>query len=291
MYGTLLVGDVIMVNKLAYGARLGFPSDNPIRFPGYSEVSRNDIVCFNYPNEHQHGISDRTVMVKRVIGVPRDVVELVDGAVVVNDDTLEEIPLQAFEYHVRMDIKKPDSLFNSLGIVTGSKISNHNDWLISATSTAAAELEKDERVLYMERWRKELAPDKIFIFPFSSEFPWSPDNFGPIWVPGEGDTIELTPKNLELYNSVIRDHEGHITQEDDDGNITIDGDVKTSYIVEQDYYFVLGDNRHDSSDSRFWGFIPADHIIGKVGPIMFSYHNAGDGFGSVRWNRFFNLPN
>jgi len=125
------------------------------------------------------------------------------------------------------------------------------------------------------------------IFPHDARYPWNRDNFGPVIVPRKGDTIRLTLLNLCIYQRVIEVYEKkHLEVRQD--QILIDGVSATSYTFEQDYYFVLGENLHHSRDSRHWGFLPEDHIIGKPVLIWFSAtRSAGRPF-RIYWNRILN---
>ena len=131
------------------------------------------------------------------------------------------------------------------------------------------------------------------IFPHHESFEWTQDNFGPLWVPQKGATVDLTIGNLPLYERIITKYEGHDLQLKEvettvDGEtiktqkILIDGEETTSYTFAMDYYFMMGDNRHNSLDSRFWGFVPEDHIVGKALFIIFSKGEDG-----IRFNRLF----
>jgi signal peptidase I len=130
-------------------------------------------------------------------------------------------------------------------------------------------------------------PDPTQLFPHDPEhFPdWSIDNYGPIWIPKKGESVDLTSENIALYKRVIGSYEGHDLKINGD-EILIDGQVTSSYTFEQDYYWGMGDNRHNSEDSRAWGFVPADHIVGKPLFIWFSTKEGGITKG-INWNRIF----
>ena len=130
-------------------------------------------------------------------------------------------------------------------------------------------------------------PDSwMTIFPFSPDYKWTRDNFGPLWIPSAGATVELTLENLPLYERIITAYEGN-SLEQVDGEIYINGEKARSYTFAQDYYFMIGDNRHNSLDSRYWGFVPEDHIVGKPALIWLSIDGNKKFPHNIRWRRFF----
>ena len=130
-------------------------------------------------------------------------------------------------------------------------------------------------------------PDSyLTIFPFVESYRWTRDNFGPLWIPSKGSTVSLTLENLPLYSRIIRDYEGN-QLEVRDGVIYINSEPSDSYTFLQDYYFMMGDNRHNSLDSRYWGFVPEDHIVGKPAVIWFSTDRNKPFPSNIRWRRLF----
>ena len=129
-------------------------------------------------------------------------------------------------------------------------------------------------------------PDSwVTIFPFSPDYKWTRDNFGPLWIPSAGATVELTLENLPLYERIITAYEGN-TLDVVDEVIFVNGEKASSYTFAQDYYFMMGDNRHNSLDSRYWGFVPEDHIVGKPALIWLSIDGNKSFPKNIRWRRF-----
>ena len=127
------------------------------------------------------------------------------------------------------------------------------------------------------------ADSSLSLFPNAEGYYWSVDNFGPVHIPAAGEPIELTLENLPIYRRVITAYEGN-TLEVQDGRILINGQPATSYTPRMNYYWMMGDNRHMSQDSRFWGFVPEDHVVGKARVILWS---SDKDHGGIRWNRTF----
>jgi signal peptidase I len=124
------------------------------------------------------------------------------------------------------------------------------------------------------------------IFPHDTAYQWSLDDFGPLWMPYKGATIPLTLENLPLYKRIIEGYEGKSLSVRD-GEIFLNGEAVNEYTFEMGYYFMIGDNRHSSSDCRYWGYVPEDHVLGKPKFIWLSLDEDKRFLGKIRWNRFF----
>lgn len=133
----------------------------------------------------------------------------------------------------------------------------------------------------------------LSMFPNVNRAPyntWDPDNYGPVHIPAEGETITLTAENLPVYQRAIQVYEGNDLEIDADGTIRINGEATTEYTFKQNYYWMMGDNRHNSADSRFWGFVPHTHVVGKAVFTWLSMQNEQQhGESKIRWNRMFQL--
>ena len=126
------------------------------------------------------------------------------------------------------------------------------------------------------------------LYPLNGNMGWTCDNYGPIWIPAKGESIDLTLENLPIYERPIRVYEGNQLEVTPEGDILINGKKTTRYTFKMDYYWMMGDNRHNSADSRYWGFVPEDHIVGKPVMIWMSRNKDYSIFdGGIRWKRLF----
>ncbi|MEM6844659.1 MAG: signal peptidase I [Bacteroidota bacterium] len=310
MENSLLVGDFLFVSKMHYGARtpktpLQVPlthqniwgTDIPsyvdwiqlpqYRLPGFSSVKRGDVVVFNFPTEHQYPTDLKTNYIKRCIGVPGDVVKIEDRQVYVNNDVFPDPPGVQHRYTVKANQTINDRIFERHGVSEYSASPNQSTML--ATAEVVTEFEK---LSFVQEINPETASkDQVSpnIYPDPSVFPWNADFFGPLEVPAEGQQIELTEENIAKYEYVIKYYEGHDEVEKRDGKLFIDGEAVDTYTFKQNYYFMMGDNRHNSLDSRFWGFVPEDHVVGKAFFIWLSLDTSASFFKILRWRRLLNL--
>lgn len=251
MFATLKPGDLVMVQ----------------RWPVWTGLSRNDIVVFRDPLKDDLPMARRPLLVKRIAGMPGDRVELRRGVLLVNGNVVpgEVHATQAYLVRLRNE-RFADSLLLEVGLPTSIRQPGRAFVELPLNAELAARVEKLPYVISADHMGLAKAPQR-HIFPFSPRYPWNGDDYGPITVPRKGDTLHINVDNLPLYDRLISHYEGHELGVDR-SELRIDGYPLKDYIVEQDYYFVLGDSRHHSADSRYWGFVPADHITGRAGLLL-----------------------
>jgi signal peptidase I len=284
MEDTLMTGDFLMVSKVAYGARtpmtLGIPLTQItipgvslpwVRLPGFSEVKRNDIFVFNYPIE-VGPISAKTNYIKRAVGVPGDTLEIRDKILYVNgepEETIETLRRHHLVYARDRIRLSPSKVAEAGGEILQSD--GESLYLINLTPGGASTIEGWPEV---DSVRQFVLPQEVNEFqqrPFSfSKGFQNHDHMSPIVVPFSGQVIELQESTWSLYQEIVTRHEKNDV-EIRDGQFFLNGQPAQTYTIQQDYYFAMGDNRDDSEDSRFWGFVPYDHVVGKAWLIYFSW--------------------
>ena len=278
------------------------------RLPGISHVKRNDVVVFNVPprglNEGiDYPVDLKTNYIKRCVAVPGDTLVIKDKQVYTNGDALENHPQMQYSYLVTSDgpINERNLTKLELGPEDYSVYGRQEDgkfvYLMWLTAEKVAEIKK---LPYIKSIEEENKNEDDGLIPYSSYYDWSggtgkkysswsADSFGPLWIPKKGATISINDSTLAYYGTTIKlyDHNKDVKIEGD--KLIIDGKEVTAYTFKQNYYFMMGDNRHNSLDSRFWGFVPEDHIVGKAFFIWLSIDKNASFIHKIRWSRFFNL--
>lgn len=341
MERSLLVGDFLFVSKVNYGARIpmtpvAFPFAHhtmPItgtkaywegvqwkfrRLPGLSEIKRNDVVVFNYPQgdtvalEQQdvdyyqmvraegwaainsrytivsRPVDKRENYIKRCIGIGGDTISMSNGLVSVNGKPEKLKNTGEISYEVVF--KTPDvnpGVFEDLGFNISEDIRSTmtpNVYTFNGTSAMMEDVKKLDFVQSVKEFTAPATEREGDIFPYDKNRNWNVDNFGPIIIPKKGWTVKLDSATMPLYERSIRIYEGNKLEKSGNGWL-INGKPADSYTFKMDYFWMMGDNRHRSADSRYWGFVPEDHIVGKALFIWMSYDTNGSFFSKIRWNR------
>jgi signal peptidase I len=292
------------------------------RFPGFSDIKNLDVVVFNYPdgdtttlelgsnrsyyamckeagrdyvwaNYHvvSRPVDKRENFIKRCIGIPGDKLEIIDQKVYINGKELP-IPENAeFKYIVKTkgDVINPKTL-EKLDITDKENLPD-GSYLFALTESAAEKLKSFQSVASVE---KIMTPKGVLdqnLFPFDTTYKWNVDNYGPITIPAAGTTVKIDTSNICFYKRII-----DVYEENDlavkNGKIYINGKETSSYTFKMNYYWMMGDNRHNSADSRYWGFVPEDHVVGKAVFVWLSLDPNKSLFdGKIRWNKIFRFIN
>ena len=297
------------------------------RLKGLSKVERDDIVVFGFPHgdtilkaapmddyythvringraytEKMYGPivvrpnDKKDNYVKRCVAIAGDTLSVVNGKVIVNGVPQKDIEGIQNTYTVytngtninpkvmqKLDINPDDYYYDS---------SLPGYPALPLTQEAYKQVVAMVNVVEVRQnidvYPPEYPDSPIMLFPFSENYKWTRDNYGPIWIPKAGATTEINANNYHLYQRIITAYEGN-TFEVKDGKIYINGQQSNTYTFKQDYYFMMGDNRHNSLDSRYWGFVPEDHIVGTPAIIWFSTDKNKSFPSNIRWNRLFNF--
>jgi len=331
MENSMLIGDHLFVSKVHYGPRsprtliqfplahqdfwgTGIPSYSDIiqlptfRFPGLRKPRVGEPVVFNWPPDYKNGfpIDMKTFYVKRCLSTPGDTLQIINKQVYINGEQFDDPPNALTEYFVKTDRGVNQRFLREIGI-TDYYDENPNDpystnaepnytykgqrgFYMFTDAEKAAELAKlafiDEVI---EVFYEPGTPDDVLM---NEELGWTRDNFGPIVMPEKGMTISLSPDNIQLYGEVIKQYDHNNEVEIEGNTVRLDGEIINEYTFNQGYYFMIGDNRHNSLDSRSWGFVPYDHIVGKPLFIFWSVDrtnpNAGF-FERLRFSRILDL--
>jgi signal peptidase I len=295
------------------------------RLAGFGKIKRNDIVVFNFPNGdtiirnhpeiidyHQmkasmgeknfnewlkrnryelvaRPVDKKDHYVKRCVAIPGDSLQVKHCQLYINGTPAESFPGQEYSYTVVLKEQLSDKALSQLGLsVEDIRSAGKNQGVrgysnLVLTQKAYETLKSSSSVtsITLNESYGETG------FPFSNNYPWSIDNYGPIWIPKKGATVNIDTANICLYQRIIQAYEKN-TLEIKDGKIYINGVQTSTYTFAMDYYFMMGDNRHGSYDSRSWGFVPEDHIVGKPLLIWFSSDKDKSFPRNIRWKRLFN---
>ncbi|HET9502674.1 MAG TPA: signal peptidase I [Hymenobacter sp.] len=328
MEHSLLVGDYILVSKLAYGPRtpqtplqmpllfqrvpgLGWPSYSArvqlptYRLPGLGPVRRNDVLVFHVPHEQQHPADLRTHYLKRCVALPGDTFALRQGRVFVNGQPAPVAGAPQTSYFAEVANPSPElgqalharyiTDYTQPGGLPTPALDPETGRLGYALNCPAAVADSLRRQPYVQALRPT-SPRVAALFPDVADFRvsgirsavprrWQLDEYGPLPVPRQGQVVALSPANAAIYYKIIAQYEHNKEVTWLNGMVYQHGRPLTQYTIKQNYYFVLGDNRHDSEDSRFWGFVPEDHLVGKAVRVWLSLDPYAGWRHKFRWER------
>lgn len=243
-------------------------------------------------NKHEYGgidwrpVDRRENYVKRCVGLPGQTLEIKDRIIYLDGQPNKEPDKVQYNYIVDTAQDIPEELAHQLGIADADLgRPDRGRYVLPLTkATKEALLAHKEIVTNIQLLPQQ---DENSMYPLNGNKHWTCDNYGPIWIPAKGKSIDLTLENLCIYERPIKVYEGN-DLEVKDGKIYINGEVANSYTFKMDYYWMMGDNRHNSADSRYWGFVPEDHIVGKPLLVWLSLDPDRSLFnGGIRWNRLF----
>lgn len=297
-------GDTVVVDAYLAGhdyhallrqRAIGFAGGDPVAYEAdadrFNAMARKDW-------QRSHGIKARPVdkkehYVKRCVGLPGEDLSIVNRKLVINGN---EVPSPAglqFNYLVKLkreaDLNALKERFGLTDVDIQGK-GGGGTYFMALREDEAELLVDQNLVAEVQPYDPTSRRGTLDMYPNTNRFDfatWDLDNYGPIHLPAAGETIELTPRNVALYRRVIEAYEHHALAMNGD-KVYIDGEEATTYTFEQGYYWLMGDNRHSSADSRYWGFVPEDHVVGRAAFTWFSKMNeAQHGESGIRWNRMF----
>ncbi|TYB77061.1 signal peptidase I [Bizionia myxarmorum] len=276
-----------------------------LRLPGFQNIAQNDIVVFNWPvdtlynmyktadRNYYKPVDKKTNYVKRAVGMPGDSLEVRDGFVFINGKQ-NQLPDRAkLQFSYKVETK--NGPFDNYSLASRYNITDfpqyNQDYSMSyfagISDENLAKFKNHPNVKSIEPLKREKGERELSVFPHDPNYNWNNDFFGPLYIPKAGATVALNLDVLPLYKRAITEYENNELKVK--GNqIFINGELATNYTFQKDYYWMMGDNRHNSLDARSWGFVPFDHVVGKPVFIWMSWNTNGQGIKEkIRWERLF----
>jgi signal peptidase I len=283
MENTLQVGDFVLVSKLHYGARLPITLGLPftklyladlrlpyMRLPGFAAVSRGDVVVFNVPTE-DGAVDRKTHYIKRVVGLPGDTLSILNKIPHAGGTTLPLRPemKQRWRVYPAEGQAIPIDRLARLGVAQFAPPERRDDPVdFEGTAAVAAQIAQWAEIRDV---RSLVRGHGLQTRVFPADRGFTLDNYGPLYIPSAGDTLHLTEESWPVYGALLTRFENPPVVRLGEDRFAVEGQPASTYVVGQDYYFVMGDNRDSSLDSRTWGFVPGDHLVGKAVAIYFSW--------------------
>ncbi len=303
-----MVHDTIpVIRKKSY---LSSPQYPYFRLPGFQKIKRNDIVVFSWPidtvrffrdqskKSFYKPIDKKSNYVKRCVGIPGDSLSVIDGYVHINGQRTKLPNRAQLQFSYTGTTKGSNfnlqNLYNRYKAKPNEFRYNESQFIASGlTEEAASQFKHHPNVASVKRIIASKGQKDPSIFPNNGKVNWNSDNFGAIYIPEAGKTVKMDLKSFSLYRRIIEVYEGSEMGIDNKltangTQILLNGKPIKDYTFKQDYYWMMGDNRHNSEDSRAWGYVPANHIVGKPVFIWFSWDTNAKGlFNKIRWDRMF----
>lgn len=322
MENSLLVGDYLLVSKIHYGSRTPrTPLQIPLthqkiwgteipsyldwiqlpsyRLPGLRKVERGEPVVFNVPQDlldpTDRPIDLKTYLIKRCVAVAGDKLEIKNKQLIVNGTPVPDPANAKYSYWVTSSevINKRNLAKLHLDNEDYTYLGRNEDgkavYRMLLTVNQFNQVKSLAYVLSIDEEDDRHEHGGIPLFPSLMNGTWSRDNYGPLMIPQKGLSINVNDLTLSAYGEIIKKYEGHKNVKIHNHSLLIDGKEITQYVFTQDYYFMMGDNRHNSIDSRYWGFVPENHIVGKPLLIWMSIDQETGWLHKIRWERLFSL--
>jgi signal peptidase I len=320
MENSLLVGDYLVVSKIHYGSRtprtilqiplthqkiwgtnipsylswIQLPSH---RLPGLRKVERGESVVFNVPKDLldpvERPIDLKTYLVKRCVAIAGDTIQIRNKQVYINSFPTHDPEGLKYAYTVVTRERLHQRKLSELNLdsddytLLGYTQEGYAIYTMLLTNEQFREVSTNPLTISAAEDQEQEANVGTPLFPEIMNTTWTKNNYGPLVIPRKGMTVDINDSTLSIFGEIIEKYEGNENVSVHAGVLTINGKAVERYTFNQDYYFMMGDSRHNSLDSRYWGFVPEDHIVGKPVLIWFSIDKEADLLHKVRWDRLF----